>query len=115
MSDRKAQEAAAEAQGLTLFAFDRVSDDAAFWECEACGSGFYSSHSGFWCRGCGLVFKNPQRQAGAKKRMAVFKPGEKMTFDLREKMLEYGREQQAAWEKRPHAIVRAAAETGRAM
>ena len=42
--------------------------------------------------------------------IGALKPGEKMTFDLREKMLEYGREQQAAWEKRPHAIVRASDE-----
>ena len=115
MNDRKPQEIAAFYQCLTLFAFDRTSDDAAYWECEACGAGFLSLHSGFWCRGCGSVFKNPQRFAGSKKRMEVFKHGEKMTFDLREKMLEHGREQQAAWEKRSSAITRADAKIGKSM
>jgi len=47
--------------------------------------------------------------------MAVFKPGEKMTFDLREKILEYGREQQAAWERRGNTPAREAAKAGKAM
>lgn len=87
MTDRKPQEIAAKAQGLTLFAFDRIGNEVAFWECEACGAGFGSLYSGFWCRNCGSVFKNPQRYAGSKMRMAVFKPGEKITVSIPENML----------------------------
>ena len=88
-----------------LSAFDRVSDDAAYWECEACGYGFYSNHSGFWCRGCGSVFKSPQSFSGKKQKLKVFGVGERMTFDLREKMLERQREQQAYWESRSRSAI----------
>ena len=85
------QEIAAKAQGLTLFAFDRIGNEVAFWECEACGAGVFSLYSGFWCRNCGSVFKNPQRYAGSKLRMAVFKPGEKITVSIPENMLLHAR------------------------
>lgn len=53
--------------------FDSIPNDAAFWECQNCGTGWFSLYSGDYCPGCRLEFESPKKYVGEKTKMKAKK------------------------------------------